>query len=230
MRFGTFQSIIFPSLALIPYSSAPSGGTVATVINIFETFSFKEVAASHKPFALSPIPNSRSAPKASLLSTLTGAYHVPNLGLQSTSITSGTDAAVVHRTWGLFQQEASLQEHAYGPNFTYQEFTKTRNTVTAIFMHYSVIIGGALLAFCPPFRHLIRRFLFQPGQGPTREDAAKDYIEYRGVATPDVQSALGKQALCRAWYNGSMYLRKCSRPIYLFIPSNLLDTQLRQHS
>ncbi|KAI3336593.1 hypothetical protein HD806DRAFT_10759 [Xylariaceae sp. AK1471] len=186
--------------------SAPSGGTLATVISLFETFSFKEVAASHKPYALSPIPNSKSAPKASLISTLTGAYHVPNLGLQSTSVTSGTDAAVVHRTWGLFQEESALREHAYGPNFTYQEFAKTRNMVTAMFMRYSLMIGGALLAFCPPFRHLVRRFIFQPGQGPTREDAANDYLEFRGVATPDVQPPSGKQALCRAWYNGSMYL------------------------
>ncbi|RYC60489.1 hypothetical protein CHU98_g5709 [Xylaria longipes] len=186
--------------------SAPSGGTLATLIGLFETFSFKEVAASHKPYALSPVPNSKSAPKASIQSKLTGAYHVPNLGIQSTSLTAGTDAAVVHRTWGIFQQEAALQKHAYGPNFTYREFMKTRNVVTAMIMHYSLIIGGALLAFCSPFRNLLRRYVFQPGQGPSREDAAKEYLEFRGVATPDVQPASGKQAFCRAWYHGGMYL------------------------
>ncbi|KAI1757419.1 hypothetical protein F4782DRAFT_537023 [Xylaria castorea] len=191
--------------------SAPSGGTLATVIGLFETFSFKEVAASHKPYALSPIPNSKSAPKASIQSKLTGAYQVPNLGLQTTSITAGTDAAVVHRTWGLFQQEPALRKHAYGPNFTYREFTKTRNIVSAIVSHYSLLIGGALLAFCSPFRNLVRRFVFQPGEGPSREDAAKDYLEFRGVATPDVQPASGKQALCRAWYHGGMYLSLFSR-------------------
>lgn len=83
--------------------------------------------------------------------------------------------------------------------------------MTAMFMHYSLIIGGALLAFCSPFRNLVRRFVFQPGQGPSREDAAKDYLEFRGVATPDVQPASGKRAqnaLCRAWYQGGMYQRK----------------------
>ncbi|KAI0476962.1 hypothetical protein F4859DRAFT_504379 [Xylaria cf. heliscus] len=186
--------------------SAPSGGTLATVIGLFETFSIKEVAASHKPYALSPIPNSKSAPKASILSKLIGAYHIPNLGLQATSLTAGTDAAVVQRTWGLLQQEPALRDHAYGPNFTYREFIKTRNVVTAMIMHYSLMIGGTLLAFCSPFRNLVRRFVFQPGQGPTREDAAKDYIEFRGVATPDVQQpASGKQVVCRAWYQGGMY-------------------------
>ncbi|KAI1419019.1 hypothetical protein F5Y12DRAFT_789422 [Xylaria sp. FL1777] len=186
--------------------SAPSGGTLATVTSLFEVFNFKQVAASHKPYALSPIPNSKSAPKASIQSKLTGAYYIPNLGLQSTSITGGTDAAVVHRTWGLLQQEPALRKQAYGPNFTYREYMKTRNLVTAMITHYSIVIGGALLAFCSPFRSLVRRFVFQPGQGPSREDSANDYLEFRGVGTPDVRPASGKQALCRAWFHGSMYL------------------------
>ncbi|KAI0199551.1 hypothetical protein F4808DRAFT_451345 [Astrocystis sublimbata] len=186
--------------------SAPSGGTLATLIGLFETVSFKEIAASHKPYALSPIPNSKSAPKASIQSKLTGSYHIPNLGNQVTSLTAGTDAAVVQRTWGLLQQEAALRKHAYGPNFTYREFMKTRNLLTAMMMHYGLVIGGALLAFCSPFRNLLRSFIFQPGQGPSREDAAKDYVEFRAVATPDLPSASGKQALCRAWYQGGMYL------------------------
>ncbi|KAI0526321.1 hypothetical protein F5B22DRAFT_632832 [Xylaria bambusicola] len=185
--------------------SAPSGGTLASVLGLFEVFSFKQVAESHKPYALSPIPNSKPAPKASVLSLLTGAYYIPNLGLQSTSITAGTDTAVVQRTWGLFQQESTLRKNAYGPNFTYREFTKTRNTISAMAMHYGLLVGGVLLAFCAPFRNLMRRFVFQPGQGPTQEDSANDYIEYRGVAIPDIQPAPGKQALCRAWFQGSMY-------------------------
>ncbi|KAI1814859.1 hypothetical protein GGS20DRAFT_576599 [Poronia punctata] len=187
--------------------SAPSGGTLATVLSIFDAYSFSQVEESHKPYALSPIPNPKSAPSGSILSKLTGAYHIRNLGLQVPSITSGTDAAVVHRTWGLLQQESALRRHAYGSNFTYREFSKARNTLTAMFMHYSLLVGGALLAFCSPFRYLVRKFVFQPGQGPSKEDSAKDYIEYRGVATPDTQPPSEKQALCRAWYSGSMYLR-----------------------
>ncbi|KAI0971848.1 hypothetical protein F4678DRAFT_472321 [Xylaria arbuscula] len=185
--------------------AAPSGGTLATVIGLFEVFSFKQVAASHKPYALSPIPNPKSAPKASIQSILTGAYHIPNLGLQSTSVTGGTDAAVVHRTWGVLQQEPALRKHAYGPNFTYREFAKTRNIATAMVTHYGLLIGGFLLAFCSPFRNLVRKFVFQPGQGPSREESANHYAEFRGIGTPDVQPASGKHALCRAWFQGGMY-------------------------
>ncbi|KAI1826209.1 hypothetical protein F4861DRAFT_529955 [Xylaria intraflava] len=186
--------------------AGPSGGTLATVLSLFETYSVQEVAESHKPYALSPIPNSKRAPEASLQSKITGAHHVPNLGLQSSSITAGTDAAVVYRTWGLLQEEPALRKQAYGPNFTYREYMKRRNIVDAVIMHYALLIGGMLLAFCPPFRNIARKFVFQPGQGPSREDSVNNYVEFRGVGTPDAQPSLGKQALCRTWFNGSPYL------------------------
>ncbi|KAI1485012.1 saccharopine dehydrogenase [Biscogniauxia mediterranea] len=186
--------------------ASPSGGTMNTVLSLFEVFNRKEVAASHKPFALSPVPSSSRAPKVSLLSKLTGIYNVPNLGLLTTSVTAGSDAAVVQRTWGLFEQVPTLQKYSYGPKFTYREYIKTKNFATAIARHYSYIIGGALLIFCSPFRKLMRKLVFPPGQGPDREDAAKDYVEFRGVATPDAgQEKCGKTAISKATYHGSMY-------------------------
>ncbi|KAI1115072.1 hypothetical protein F5Y14DRAFT_144690 [Nemania sp. NC0429] len=192
-------------ISLHEIRGSPSGGTLATVLNLFDSYSFKEVEASHKPYALSPIPNPKSPPTTSMGSKLTGAHHVPNLGLQSNSMTAGTDLAVVQRTWGLLQQEPALQERAYGPNFTVREYMKTKNVATAMMMHYSLLIGGALLAFCPPFRSLLRRFVVQPGDGPSPEATANDYVEFRGVGIPDEQPASGKRAMCRAWFDGSMY-------------------------
>ncbi|KAI1268586.1 hypothetical protein F5Y18DRAFT_375987 [Xylariaceae sp. FL1019] len=185
--------------------SLPSGGTLATVMSLFETFSFKEVSASHHPYSLSPVTNSKQAPKASLWSKLTGGYRIPGLGLLTTSVTAGTDAAVVWRSWGLFKKDPVLKQLEYGPNFTYREFTRASNMLTAAMAHYALIIGGILLAFCPPFRSLVRKFIYQPGEGPTREAAAKDYIEFRGVGTPDIQTGPKKLALCKASYSGSMY-------------------------
>ncbi|KAI0166366.1 hypothetical protein GGR57DRAFT_23365 [Xylariaceae sp. FL1272] len=185
--------------------SAPSGGTLATVMGLFETFNFKEVAASHFPYSLSPIANSKQAPQASLWSKLTGSHRIPGLGLLTTSVTAGTDAAVVWRSWGIFKKEAALNQFEYGPNFTYREFTRARNMLTAAMAHYGLLIGGILLAFCPPFRSLVRRFVFQPGEGPSREAAAKDYIEFRGVGTADTPTEPKKRAICKASYSGSMY-------------------------
>ncbi|KAI1334161.1 sporulation protein RMD1 [Xylariaceae sp. FL0016] len=184
-------------------SSAPSGGTLATVLGLFESFSLKELAACHKPFALSPVRNPKPDPKAPLLSRLTGCYNVPDLGLLSTSITSGTNKAIVERTWGLFQLEPRLQKYTYGPNFSFREYMKARNWVGALAMHYALLISFTFIALCAPLRSLIRRFIFQPGQGPSREDSAKDYIEFRGTAIPD-QSKPSQKALCKAWFSGSL--------------------------
>ncbi|RYO79010.1 hypothetical protein DL766_004559 [Monosporascus sp. MC13-8B] len=49
------------------------------------------------------------------------------------------------------------------------------------------------------------QFIFKPGEEPSREEGANNYFEVWGVATPDVESSVRKQALCRAWYSGSMY-------------------------
>lgn len=184
---------------------APSGGTLNTVLSLFDVFHWKEVAKSHKPYALSPIQNPNRPPKPSLLSRLTGLHSIPNLGLVSTSITGGTDAAVVQRSWGLFKQEPSLQKYFHGPNFTYREFARARSYLRGMAMHYGLVVGGLLLMFCPPFRTIMRKFVYQPGEGPSKEDQKKEYIQLRGVATPDAPTETGKQALCKAEYSGGMY-------------------------
>ncbi|KAI1384454.1 uncharacterized protein F4822DRAFT_415196 [Hypoxylon trugodes] len=183
----------------------PSGGTLFTLLGLFDIFSFKDVKKSHKPYALSPVVNSKLAPKPSLFSKWTGLHTIPNLGLLSTSVTSGTNTAVVQRSWGLSQQEPSLQKQFHGPNFTYREFTRARNYARGIAMHYSIVVGSLLLMFCPPFRKLIRKYVAQPGEGASKEESKKEYVKFRGVATPDTQPPSGKQVWSKAEFKGPLY-------------------------
>ncbi|KAI1781421.1 Saccharopine dehydrogenase-domain-containing protein [Hypoxylon cercidicola] len=184
---------------------APSGGTLSTVLGLFDVFHWKEVAKSHKPYALSPTTNPKQAPSPSLLSRLIGLYSIPNLGLVSNSVTSGTNRAVVQRTWGLFKREPSLQKHFYGANFTYREFIRAKTPAKGMMMHYGLIFGGLLLMFCPPFRRMLRKYVSQPGEGPSKEAQEKEYIQLQGVATPDIQPNTDKQAWCKAEFSGGMY-------------------------
>lgn len=188
-------------------SSQPSGGTLATVFGLFESYGIKEVVAAHKPYALSQVPNPHEGPRPSLFNKLTGLYDIPNLGLLHTSITADTNAAIVQRSWGIFKQDPARQGEFYGPKFSYREFMKARNFVTGAAMHYALLIGGALLMFVPPFRTLVKKFVFRPGEGPSKEDGAKEYIEFRGIAKPDLENSR-KQAFVKAWYSGSMYYCK----------------------
>jgi hypothetical protein len=73
--------------------------------------------------------------------------------------------------------------------------------------------------FVPAFRALVKIFIFKPGEGASKEDSAKEHIEFRGVATPDLQSD-NKQAFVKAWYSGSMYYCKCTSYVYGVYPAH----------
>ena len=174
---------------------------------MFEFFPAKVLLQALKPYALSPIPNTHPAPKKSFITSATGLTKVSGLGLLTTSVTGAMNAAIVSRTWGLTQQEPSLRKQFYGPKFTYQEFEKTSNVLTGIIAHYGLLIGATLLLFSP-FRALIRRFSFEPGEGPDKDEARKDCIEFRAAAKPDIVGTK-KQAFGRMEYKGSMYYCEC---------------------
>jgi len=187
-------------------SSAPSGGTLASFLNMFEMFPAKALLQTLKPYALSPVPNSHPGPKKSLVASATGLVKVPGLGLLTTSTTGAMNTALVSRTWGLTKQEPSLQSTFDGPNFTYQELVKTSNVAAGTIIPYSLIFGATLLLFSP-MRALTKKFMFKPGEGPDKDAAKKECIELRVVAKPDIEGT-NKQAFGKLSYTGSMYYCK----------------------
>ncbi|KAG6006124.1 hypothetical protein E4U21_007360 [Claviceps maximensis] len=188
-------------------TSKPSGGTLATVLVHFEHFPLKEVMEATKPYALSPIPStSEPRTQGSFLQGLLGVMSLPNLGIVTTSIAAKTDQAIVTRTWGLLHETSSRKGEFYGPKFTWAEYYKARNWLHGIAVHFALAISALLLVFVPPFRTLVKKFVYQPGEGVSREDMAREEVEYRGTATPDIDiNTTGKQAFCRAWFHGSLY-------------------------
>ncbi|KAF5535919.1 hypothetical protein FPHYL_13078 [Fusarium phyllophilum] len=194
---------------LIPQAgidSAPSGGTLATALSIWDVFSLQEIKEASSPYAQSPVTHKDpTRPKSSILQMIFGVRTVPNLGLQTTSVTNSTDVAVVERTWGLLSSTPSRKDEFYGPNFVWAEHMKARNWLHGIFIHWLLIVGGVLLVSVAPLRNFLKKRVYQPGEGAKREDTAKDEIEYRGIAYPDSEKAAGKAALCRMWYHGGMY-------------------------
>ncbi|TDZ29339.1 Saccharopine dehydrogenase-like oxidoreductase [Colletotrichum spinosum] len=187
--------------------SAPSGGTAATVLDLFESFSIEEVRAQHKPYALSPVPNRNKVQlKPSLLTKVLGLCNVPNLGLLTTSIAGATDTPIVQRTWGLLATLPTREKQFYGPNFSFHEYMRANGYLQGIAVHWGLMVFGFLLATMAPFRKLAKLLAYGPGEGPDKELAKNDKIDYRGVALPDRVSKTGyPQAYCRAWYTGSMY-------------------------
>jgi len=186
--------------------SAPSGGTLSTVLTILDNFTLAELRAAYEPYAISPAkPDRPDGVPPSLVTRATGLVTVPVLGQLTSSLAATTDAAIVQRTWGLLSTVPSRQDQAYGPRFTWRQYMKPRNWLTGIAVHYGLMFFGLVLV-TPFLRRLVAQFVTQPGDGPEASRAERDEIEYRGVAKPDLPGAEGKEAYCKAWFNGSAYL------------------------
>ena len=203
--------------------SDPSGGTLDTAFTIFEKVPVAEVAAAMKPYSLSPVPRPRGTyPARGGIGRYTGVKWVDKLGWAANSgpIMGVTNAAIVWRTWGLFQQaaqnsggstdrqtrSASKSEGlAYGPNWHYSELRSVNSRLKGILAHWAITILPLFLIL-PPLRWLVKKLVFKPGQGPTLESTKNDRIEWRAVAESDSPKGTSQKVLTgRVKWKGSMY-------------------------
>ncbi|PKX99575.1 uncharacterized protein P174DRAFT_438026 [Aspergillus novofumigatus IBT 16806] len=164
-------------------SSGASGGTLNTVLTIFDSLSFSDILKSTDPFALA----AAAPPRMS----------VRDLGTLTTSPSAMADITIVHRS-------STLMPEFYGPRFYFRQFVKVRNTLVGVLFHYAFIIGLCLLIL-PPVRALVRKVVYAAGQGPSKEDSVNDRVEYRAVATADQKTAAPQRVFGKFKYEGSMY-------------------------
>ena len=148
------------------------------------------------PYAISPVPGPKLPDTTPWTTKLLGIRSVKDLGILTTLLSATSDAAIVYRSWGLL---------SYGPRFQYHEYLKTRNYLTGILVHYAVMVGGLVLAI-PFLRNTAKKFVYQPGDGPTKEESKNDGFEFRAIGTPDVPGeAAPARAFCKFSYKGSVY-------------------------
>merc|ERR1719487_3243675 len=58
----------------------------------------------------------------------------------------------------------------------------------------------------PPVRWLLKKFVYQPGEGPSKEQVRHEYAEWRAIANADVSDPNDpKRVLGRMRWDGSMY-------------------------
>ena len=164
-----------------------------------DVYPLKEIGASSAPYALSPIPGPKTRNTKPLITKLFGIRVVPDLGILTTWLGGMADRAIVQRSWGQLGGD-----RFYGPNFHFSEYKKARNYLQAVVIHFGIMMGGLFLTI-PLFRKLARKYVYQPGDGPTKEEYKNDRVEYRGIATPDVTAPNPPRAFCRAYYEGSCY-------------------------
>ncbi|KAM0105611.1 hypothetical protein ACP6JB_008795 [Aspergillus fumigatus] len=178
-------------------SSGPSGGTLNTVLTIFDSLSFSDILKSTDPFALAASASPKNVPSEPLVDKILGVRSVRDLGTLTTSPSAMADITIVHRS-------STLMPEFYGPLFYFRQFVKVRNALVGIIFHYAFIIGLCLLTL-PPVRALVRQFVYDAGQGPRKEDSVNDRVEYRAVATADQKTAAPQRVFGKFKYEGSMY-------------------------
>ncbi|KAH2133879.1 hypothetical protein KXW34_003349 [Aspergillus fumigatus] len=178
-------------------SSGPSGGTLITVLTIFDSLSFSDILKSTDPFALAASAPPKNVPSEPLVDKILGVRFVRDLGTLTTSPSAMADITIVHRS-------STLMPEFYGPLFYFRQFVKVRNALVGIIFHYAFIIGLCLLTL-PPVRALVRQFVYAAGQGPRKEDSVNDRVEYRAVATADQKTAAPQRVFGKFKYEGSMY-------------------------
>ena len=181
------------------HSVKPSGGTLNSLFTLLDVYSLKQIGAAKASYALSPMPRPKTKDAKSWITKLFGVRVIPELGILTTSISASIDVPIVQRSWGLLGGSGF-----YGPNFRIEEYSKARNYLTAVLVHFGLVAGTICLAI-PFLRKFARRFVYQPGDGPTKEECRNDRFEYRGIAQADVQNAIPPRAFVRAYFDGSAY-------------------------
>lgn len=216
-EFGPATKTGEVTLSIHTLRSAPSGGTLATVFTILETFSLKQLKEAYKPYALSPVPHPNpdlAERRTTWITKVTGLATTPILGLGTTSVAAKTDAAIVQRTWGLLAQASTnngKQDESYGPRFSFKQYMKPRNWLSGVAIHLGLMVLGLVMA-TPFLRKIAKKFVYQPGEGAEEEVAKRDELEYWGVAKPDFsgdevkeKEEGRKRAFGRCWFRGPVY-------------------------
>ncbi|KAI9782325.1 MAG: hypothetical protein M1835_004057 [Candelina submexicana] len=183
---------------LYALKSQPSGGSLATALGIFDTYSLKQLSEAGKPYALSAMPGSKPSRPRPLLEKLTGVRMDPTLGALTTAVTASSDTPIVERSW-------SLLSDIYGLDFEFNEYQMVRNVFVAITIKvlYAVAMIGLIL---PPVRWLLKMMVYAPGQGASKEAGFKESIEFRALAIADQNTHNPRRAMARMHYKGrSMY-------------------------
>ena len=156
--------------SIVKAKGMPSGGTLATILGIFEHYSMSYFSKTSRPYALSPVPppkptnaNGKKNSSSKLMSSFFGVRSVPGLGTLTTSPNGVCDRTIVYRSWGLFSAGSE-----YGPNFRFSPYANASNFIQAVITHWAITFGTFALLL-KPIRWLLKKLVYAPGQGPTKE-------------------------------------------------------------
>lgn len=180
------------------FNAQPSGGSLATVLGMIETYGLKGVGDSER-WTHSPVPHPKLS-QHQKSGGFFGVLQVPRLGTLGDSVNAPPNVATVQRTWGLLDSGKY-----YGQNFQYKEYMTYSSYLTGALAHCIFVFGALALSFAS-VRWLVLQFVFQPGQGPDKEAAKRESMEQKALAIVE-KGDDGKrvEAISRFRFEGGMY-------------------------
>lgn len=138
-----------------------SGGTLATLISLFNHYSKEDVQKVLNPFCLSPVPRKELHDNRSPITKYLGVREEPQLGTLTSSPLGPGDTVLVHRSWGLLDDGL-----LYGSKFFFSSHLRAKNAFTAAAFHIGLFAFLAILALLPPARFVMKQLAPKSGEGP----------------------------------------------------------------
>ncbi|EEH35521.1 hypothetical protein PAAG_06568 [Paracoccidioides lutzii Pb01] len=164
-------------------AAGASGGTLTTLLGVIESVPLKELLKAQSPYYISTSP-SKTVPSPPLLQRLLGVRTAPELGTMTLSITSHCDIAIVQRS-------RSLMPDLYSPYFQFQSLLGVHNVLVGVALHFTFVFGLLALTLSP-VRWLVRKLIYQPGQGPSKQSTQGNRVEFRALATAEHKTPEGR--------------------------------------
>ncbi|KAI0264183.1 Saccharopine dehydrogenase-domain-containing protein [Gloeopeniophorella convolvens] len=168
------------STSAVGMSGGVPGGTLATFITALTKIPRNIALRSSRDWALSPTVGAKSPP---------GRF-VYRLGARRGGIAlfGRINRALIQRTAGLleFARLTGAPAYApYGPHFTYTEFAPARSAIGGFFWSLTLAATFVGLAFVPPFRWFLTRFLAPAGSGPADHTLESGSLSYVNITASD---------------------------------------------
>jgi short subunit dehydrogenase-like uncharacterized protein len=150
-----------------------SGGTLASVMLMFETFKMKELEDLMNPFVIYPAGVKQPTGEiATACGDKTVASYDKVLGKWvAPFVMQACNTRIVHRS-------NALTQFRYGSNFVYGESIATTNPVVAFLIAASMPVMALLLYFRIT-RNLLKMVLPKPGEGPTEQQMQQGSFHFR---------------------------------------------------
>ncbi|PVH94919.1 hypothetical protein DM02DRAFT_692005 [Periconia macrospinosa] len=173
-----------------------SGGTLRSLISVAESYPFRHLKESVKPYALCDDKvTPRDEPFRPKGYAWKGSATIKGLGRLSDSVIGIPDTNLVYRSWSLMKED-------YGSEFRYWTGMTTKGAVSGFFWHWMMALSLPMLLVAP-LRWIMLKLVPAHGDGPSEESQSKSSTVWKSIAHSEADPKI--TAVCDMSFDRDMY-------------------------